>query len=130
MAKLRELSAIADPATRTYRARFVLGGAYQQAPLGATVTLRLSKTAGKNTLFDIPVGALFDAGRGPSVWIIDPATSTVSAQPVTVARIGEERATVSSGVIAGQRVVALGAHLLKPGDKVDVANMQLGRADQ
>lgn len=129
-AKLRELSAMADPATRTYRARFVLGGADQQAPLGATVTLRLSRAPGNGALYVIPVGALFDAGHGPCVWVIDPGTSIVRAQPVTVVRIGEERATVSSGLVEGQRVVALGAHLLKAGDKVEVADTQFGSADQ
>ncbi len=33
--KLRELSAMADPATRTYRARYVLAGRGREAPLGA-----------------------------------------------------------------------------------------------
>jgi RND family efflux transporter MFP subunit len=120
-AKLRELSAMADPATRTYRARYVLGGAGQQAPLGATVTLTLSRTVNDGKRFDIPVGALFDAGHGPSVWIIDPASSTVTARPVAVAQMGEERATVTSGLFAGERIIALGAHLLNTGDKVEVA---------
>ena len=32
-AKLRELSAVADPVTRTYRARYVLSGGGENAPL-------------------------------------------------------------------------------------------------
>ena len=127
-AHLRELSAMADPATRTYRARYVLDGAGEQAPLGATVTLRLSRTAEDGGRFDIPVGALFDAGHGPSVWVIDPASSTVMAQPVAVAQMGEERATVTSGLVAGERIVALGAHLLKSGDKVEAAATPLDTA--
>ncbi len=40
-AKLRQLSDAADRQTRTYEARYVLEGALAEAPLGATVTIRL-----------------------------------------------------------------------------------------
>ena len=100
-ATLRELSAMADPATRTYRARYVLGGAGRGAPLGATVTLKLADSATGGEGFDVPVGAIFDAGHGPSVWIVDPAKSVVTARSVRVSRMGEERATVTGGLARG-----------------------------
>jgi RND family efflux transporter MFP subunit len=42
-AHLRQLSDAADPMTRTFEARYVLDGQGAQAPLGATVTLHLSR---------------------------------------------------------------------------------------
>src|SRR5258708_10875142 len=42
-ARLRQLSDAADPSTRTFEARYVLGGAGAKAPLGATVTIQLPK---------------------------------------------------------------------------------------
>ncbi|MGU3541222.1 efflux RND transporter periplasmic adaptor subunit, partial [Methylobacterium sp. A54F] len=87
-ARLRELSAIADPATRTYRARYILSGGGEDAALGATVTLRLKAAeAGRRPTVAVPLAALFDSGSGSAVWRFDAATGTVAAQPVAVARL-------------------------------------------
>ena len=118
-ARLRELSAAADPMTRTYQARYTLTGAGEQAPLGATVTVHL--TGGKSaisTMIAAPVGALIDKGQGPAVWVIDSKTSTVSLRPVKIGRLGEETVGLASGVNVGEHIVAFGAHLLKAGQKV------------
>jgi RND family efflux transporter MFP subunit len=121
-ARLRELSAIADPATRTYRARYILSGGGEDAPLGATVTLQLkSREAARAAMVEVPLAALFNQGTGASVWRYDAATETVTPQAVTVARLGEERADVVGGLSPGDRIVALGAHLLKADQKVRLA---------
>jgi RND family efflux transporter MFP subunit len=127
-ARLRELSAIADVLTRTYRARYVLSGKNEQAPLGATVTVRLSDLSSDRVSYDISVGAIFDSGGGPSVWVVDPSSRRVSARAVTVTKLGEERATVTGGLNTGERIVALGAHLLKQGEKIDFAPSSLDTA--
>ncbi|MCJ2024295.1 efflux RND transporter periplasmic adaptor subunit [Methylobacterium sp. J-067] len=117
-ARLRELSATADPATRTYRARYILSGGGEAAPLGATVTLRLKPAQGQVAMVSVPLGALFDQGGGSAVWRYDADTQTVAAQPVTVARLSEESAEVAAGLNPGDRIVSLGAHLLKAGQPV------------
>ncbi|VVB48385.1 Efflux RND transporter periplasmic adaptor subunit [Beijerinckiaceae bacterium RH AL1] len=119
-ARLRELSSMADPATRTYRARYILDGAGKDAPLGATVTLELSAGADAGRSHDVPIGALFDNGSGPAVWVIDAATSTVKARAVSVLRMGEELAAVSGDLRTGERIVALGAQLLRQDEKVEI----------
>jgi len=125
-AKLRELSATADPATRTYRARYILSGGGEAAPLGATVTLRLKPAQAQPTVsVSVPLGALFDQGGGSAVWRYDADTQTVAAQPVAVARLSEESAEVASGLNPGDRIVALGAHLLKGGQKVRQATASM-----
>lgn len=125
-ARLRELSAIADPATRTYRARYILSGGGEDAPLGATVTLQLkAEAASRPATVEVPLAALFDQGRGPSVWRYDAATGTVRPQAVRIARLGEERAEVADGLDPGDRIVALGAHLLKADQKVREAPSSL-----
>jgi len=118
-AKLRELSAMADPLTRTYQARYVLSGKGEQAPLGATVTVRLTGDASSSQT-QIPVGALIDKGHGASVWMIEKQTQVVKLVPVTVSQLGEEFATISAGLKAGDVIVAYGVHLLKAGDKVSL----------
>jgi len=125
-ARLRELSATADPATRTYRARYILSGGGEDAPLGATVTLRLKPTeAGRTASVDVPLGALFDVGQGTAVWKVDAETKTVSPQPVSLGRISEEGAEVVTGLNPGDRIVALGAHLLRAGQTVRQAPASL-----
>lgn len=121
-ARLRELSAMADSLTRTYRARYSLGGVGSNAPLGATVTVHLDGDSAHGSLqqYEIPVGALYDGGAGTSVWVLDPGTSTLSGRPVAVAKLGSETALVSKGLRPGERILALGAHLVKEGERVKI----------
>ena len=121
-ATLRELSASADPVTRTYRARYVLHGTVERVALGSTITLRLQGN-GQPPHTRVPIGALQDTGNGSGVWLIG-ADDKVSFAAVTVASLGQEEALLSSGVSPGQRVVALGAHLLHQGDSVRVLPAQ------
>jgi multidrug efflux pump subunit AcrA (membrane-fusion protein) len=121
-ARLRQLSDSADRLTRTFEARYVLEGELAQAPLGATVTIRLpqaqSDTPGG---VQVPIGALFDAGKGPGVWVIAGEPSRVSWRPVTVRRLDDDSARVAGQLRQGERIVALGAHLLREGEQVRVA---------
>jgi RND family efflux transporter MFP subunit len=121
-AVLRQLSDAADPATRTYEARYVLEGNAASAPLGATVTVSVNKEQEVATL-EVPLGALYDDGKTTSVWIVD-AASTVMRRAVQVRQLGEETASVN-GVKTGERVVALGAHLLREGERVLVADQRI-----
>ena len=120
-ARLRELSDAADPASRTFEARYVLEGEAASAPLGSTVTITLvTKQSSGNQSFLVPVGAIYDRGSGPGVWIVD--ESEVKFRFVKIASIGQEEVVVSRGVDAGENVVALGAHLLHEGQVVNLAN--------
>ncbi|MBB5056262.1 RND family efflux transporter MFP subunit [Granulicella aggregans] len=119
-ARLRQLSDAADPMTRTFEARYVLGGVEAKAPLGATVTIQLPGLAGSDAM-TVPIAAITDRGKGPGVWALNEKASTVSFQPVKIARLGDEDATLSDGVHPGDQIVALGAHLLSEGQQVRVA---------
>jgi len=120
-ARLRQLSDAADPATRTFEARYVLGGADAKAPLGATVTIQLPNQGNTGSL-QVPIAALTDRGKGPGVWVLNKKSSTVSFRPVKILRMGEEDASLSDGVKPGDQIVALGAHLLSDGQQVRVAD--------
>ncbi|MBA4285033.1 MAG: efflux RND transporter periplasmic adaptor subunit [Xanthomonadaceae bacterium] len=119
-ARLRQLSAAADPATRTYEARYALAAEAARAPLGATVTLQINDpNAGASA--SVPLSAITDQGQGPGVWIIEADAdqeAVVAWRPVTIASLGEESASLSAGLAGGDRFVALGAHLLHAGDRV------------
>ena len=119
-ARLRQLSDAADPATRTFEARFVLAGAPANAPLGSTITVRLD-VPGQRAAISVPLGAIYDRGHGPGVWVItERAGPKVGWRPVRLARIGDETATVSAGLRSGERFVALGAHMLHQGQAVRI----------
>ncbi len=125
-ARLRQLSDVADRATRTFEARYVLdAGAAASAPLGSTVTLRIggtstststsTSTAGKSTL-QVPIGAILDEGKGAAVWVVQ--GDQVRRQPVTVVQVQDGNAQVVGALDQGERIVALGAHLLSEGAQV------------
>jgi RND family efflux transporter MFP subunit len=118
-ARLRQLSDAADPSTRTFEARYVLGGVDANTPLGATVTIQLPQS-GKSSSSQIPLAAITDRGKGPGVWILNEKSSAVSFRPVKILRLGDENAILSDGVAPGDRIVALGAHLLSEGQQVRV----------
>src|SRR6202162_3843807 len=69
-AKLREISPSADPATRTYLAKFSLPGVGDTVELGMTATLTLADQA--TTRFArLPLSALYSQGGDPSLYIVD-----------------------------------------------------------
>ena len=120
-ATLRQLSDSADPASRTFEARYVLGEQAARAPLGSTVTITI-KSAGRSASTEVPLGALRDLGRGPGVWVIrDAKQPTLAWQAVRVAAVGDETATIVGGLKPGQRFVAMGAHMLHQGQAVRIA---------
>jgi RND family efflux transporter MFP subunit len=128
-ARLRQLSDSADPQTRTYEARYVLGGDAAKAPLGATVSIQLPAGPQANAT-QIPLSAVYDNGKGPGVWLIKGQHPQVFWHPVQVANVGEETATITGGLGQGDRFVSLGAHMLHEGEAVSLtplANKSTGQ---
>ena len=123
-ARLRQLSDAADPSTRTFEARYVLEGSDAKAPLGATVTVQIPLANVSDTVA-VPNTAMTDRGNGPGVWIVNGNSSTVSFRPVKIVCLGEEETYIDDGIRPGERIVALGAHLLSEGQRVRVAESEV-----
>lgn len=122
VATLRQLSDAANPQTRTFDARYVLDGRLADAPLGSTVSIEIANGRAAPAL-QVPIGALFDPGKGPGVWRVEgtgPEGTKVTWRAVQLAGLGEDSALIGDGLKAGDRVVALGAHLLREGEPVRV----------
>src|ERR1700724_1411155 len=81
-AKLREMAPSADPATRTYLAKFSLPGADDRVSLGMTATLTLADPTTERAA-RLPLSALFSEGGDPSFYVVDSAGEVV-LKPVTV----------------------------------------------
>lgn len=120
-AKLRLLSDSADRVTRTFEARYVLEGPLAQAPLGATVTLRIAQAAAGKPVLQVPIAAIYDSGKGSGVWVIAGDPARVSWRAVQVVGLGDDAARVVGQLTSGEQVVALGAHLLQHGEQVRLA---------
>jgi len=120
-AKLRLLSDAADPVTRTFEARYVLEGALANAPLGSTVTLHIADGKLPNQVMQVPLASLYDPGKGPGVWQISGQPAKVSWRSVQVLGLSDDAAQVSGNLQPGEKVVALGAHLLHDGEAVRMA---------
>jgi RND family efflux transporter MFP subunit len=121
-ARLRQLSDVADRLTRTFEARYVLDGELSKAPLGTTVSIQIPEThSDLHGGLRIPIGSLFDAGKGPGVWVIEGEPAKVTWRSVAVQRLDDDSARIAGQLKQGDRIVALGAHLLREGEQVRVA---------
>jgi RND family efflux transporter MFP subunit len=117
-ATIREISAAADPVTRTFLIKADIGStAANGVRLGqtATVLMELPQTAGVTKL---PLSALREEQGKSTVWLVDRDSMTVKSQPVTLAGADGNDAVITAGLAPGQVVVTAGVHVLNPGQKV------------
>ncbi|MEO8806244.1 MAG: efflux RND transporter periplasmic adaptor subunit [Burkholderiaceae bacterium] len=117
-ASIREISAAADPVTRTFLVKADIGNApVSGIRLGqtASVLMELPQTPGVTKL---PLSALREEQGRSSVWLVDSKAMTVSPQVVKLAGAEGNEAVISSGLAPGQIVVTAGVHVLSPGQKV------------
>lgn len=121
-AKLRELSPSADPATRTFAARYSILDADAAIVLGMSATLSIAAT-GQEAVMSVPLSALYNQGSGPSVWKVD-ADGRLALAPVKLVRFDADAALVSGGLSPSDRIVVLGVHKLEAGRKVRVMTRQ------
>ena len=115
-ARIREISAAADPLTRTFQVKAEVADS-QALRLGqsGTVLLEMPRTVGVTRL---PLSALKEEKGASHVWLLDPATMTLRLQPVEVLGADGNDAVIGHGLSAGQVVVTAGVHVLTPGQKV------------
>lgn len=119
-AKLREIAPAADPATRTYLAKFSLPDAGDNVSLGMTATLTLADPA-TTRVARLPLSALFSEGGDPSLYVVD-ASGEVALKPVTVKSYESKDVVITGGLDEGAKVVVLGVQKLDRGRKVRVVS--------
>ena len=113
--KLRELSPVADPGTRTYLARVSIPDAPEQIRLGMTASVAFI-AARPNPALKLPLTALLNDRGQTAVWIVE--DGAVRLVPIQLSTISGNEVVVASGLSAGQTVVTAGVNSLKPGQKV------------
>ena len=113
---VREVAPVVDPKTSSVRVKVAI----QNPPSAMTLGSAVAGT-GKwkpATQITLPWTALMAMGSKPAVWIVDPATKTVSLKPVTIARYDAEAVVIKGGLERGERVVVDGGKLLSSGERV------------
>lgn len=116
---VREISPVADPATRTYQVKVTLRDPPEQMRFGSSVVGRLKSTTAPVVV--LPGSALFDKGGKPAVWVYQAATGSVALKPVVVARFETDRVIISEGLDTGEVVITAGVNRLREGQKVRLA---------
>jgi membrane fusion protein, multidrug efflux system len=115
--QIREVAPQADQVTRMRRVRIALNDPPESFRLGSTITARLMNS--ESSVLQVPASAVLRDGAGNFVWVVDPASSTVSLHKVNLSE-GEGGAQLTGGVASGARVVTAGIHSLKPGQHVRI----------
>lgn len=109
--KVREVSPVADPTTRTYQVKVALDQPPVAMRFGAGVLGRLKATTAPVAV--LPGSALFDKDGKPAVWIYDAATTSVVLRLVSVSRYEADRVVISEGLSKGDIVVTAGVNRLR-----------------
>jgi len=113
---VREISPVADPATRTFQVRVTLKNPPAEMRFGSSVLGRLKGETAPVVV--LPGTALFDKSGKPAVWVVSPSTATVALKPVIVSRYETDRVVIGSGVEKGEIVVTAGVNRLREGQHV------------
>lgn len=115
--KVRQISPVADPATRTFRVKVGLDNPPVDFRYGSPVRGSLIQTG--TEVATLPLTALFQDNGRAAVWIVDPS-GTVRLVHVTVASYGSADFAISQGLSDGDHVIIAGVQRLRPGMKVSL----------
>lgn len=124
--KIREVSPVADPATRTYAAKVAIPDSFDAVKLGMTALVQFSSTTA-TPLIRVPLTALFHEKATTSVWVVD--NGAVKLVPVQIGGTAGNEVVLVGGVKPGQTVVTAGVNLLKQDQKVKILAPEVAAGD-
>ncbi len=112
--KVREIGALADPATRTFTVKLSVAGTPPDLlSLGMTATVRFG--LGGPSVALLPASALTDDAGHPAVWVLDVPTQRAHLRPVGIASYtGDGTVVVRSGLKEGEKIVTAGTAQIGP----------------
>jgi RND family efflux transporter MFP subunit len=118
--QVREISAMADRATRTYRVRISIPDAPPAYRLGMSANVSFAVPAAVSGV-QVPLSAVIANGSDKSVWIVPAGSEVATPRIVEIVGTSGENLVVTGALAVGDRIVAAGAHLLRDGQRVRVA---------
>lgn len=116
--RIREVSPMADAASRTYTVRLSLPQPPPGLQLGMTADASLApmELAEARMLFLLPLSAVYQTDHRPQVWVVD-GQNRVQLKDISVEEFGDNQVAVT-GLSDGDRVVIAGVHNLREGQEV------------
>lgn len=124
--RIREVSPVADPATRTYTVKVAIAPDPEvRLGMTATVDMATAPASGKASQLRVPLSALVQDRGATAVWVVE--QGAVQLRRVQPAGQAGNDILLSGGVQPGQTVVTAGVHLLKPGQKVRILTADVAR---
>jgi RND family efflux transporter MFP subunit len=121
--RVREVSPVADPATRTYTAKIAIPPT-PGVRLGMTAGVQIASKNGGAGL-RAPLTALHHQKGVTSVWVVE--NGAVRLAPVRIVGQAGNDVLLGEGVKAGQTVVTAGVNLLRSGQKVRILTADVAR---
>ena len=114
-AYLKELSASADPVTRTYQVTFGFASPtdanVSPGMTGSVILDRYKRNISGAAGLAVPSNVVIaDAEGNPFVWVVDATSMRVSKRPVELGELSGDNASILSGLSAGDRVIASGVN--------------------
>ena len=124
--KLREISPIADPATRTFSAKVSIlstsAKVVSSIKMGMTANVQFSVNT-PTPFIKVPLSALLQEKGATHVWLVE--NGMVKLAAVQIGGVSGNDLLLTSGVSAGQTLVTAGVHLLKNGQHVSILEAEL-----
>ncbi|MEN3277679.1 MAG: hypothetical protein V7631_3469 [Massilia sp.] len=121
--RVREVSPVADPATRTYTAKVAIPPS-PNVRLGMTAAVQIASRNGGGGL-PAPLTALHHQKGVTGVWIVE--NGAVRLVPVQVVGQAGNEVLLGDGVRPGQTIVTAGVNQLRAGQKVRILTADVAR---
>ena len=123
--RIREVSPVADPATRTYTVKVSIP-ASEDVRLGMTAVVEIQRRLeAAGSQLRVPLSSLVQNKGASAVWVVE--NNAVRLQPVQVGGVAGNDVLLTGGVKPGQTIVTAGVNLLKPGQKVRILTADVAR---
>ncbi|MEO6919279.1 MAG: efflux RND transporter periplasmic adaptor subunit [Collimonas sp.] len=117
--KVREVSPIADPVTRTYAIKIAIPDDTPNVKLGMTAYAAFTSKTSDDAL-KVPLTALLRVQDHSVVWVVD--GGKVRQVPVEITGQHGNEVWIQGALKGGQQVVTAGVNQLKPEQKVTILN--------
>jgi len=115
--RVREISPVADPVARTFKARISLINPPADLRLGMTSSVELKTSSDEQASFaTIPLSAIYQTGDSAAVWIIQ--NQTAHLRKIGIAGFDQDQVKVNAGLEKGEVIVTAGVNKLMEGQTV------------
>jgi RND family efflux transporter MFP subunit len=120
----KEIAKKADPLTKTFEVTYLMPAPEEFNVLpGMTASVTINMPSLRGAIFLVPARAVIgDIAMEPRIWLLDPATMTVSSKAVSVGRLTGDSIEIVDGLEPGDVLVTSPSNFLLEGQRVEPAS--------